>query len=239
LGLIKRGVRDKRRYGARRIREELKAEGLAVSEARIRRLMAKLGLKAIQPKTYVPQTSDGRADAPSPNIVASEPQPTKPNQVLLGDITFIPTEQGWLYLAVVIDLFSRCIVGWSLADHMRSQLVEDALKQALGSRRIEPGAVFHSDRGSQYGSKAFRSILAQAQMRQSMSGRANPYDNAWTESTIGRLKAEMLQGGSFIDEKDARTEIFAYINGYYNTHRRHSSIGYLAPLAYEAIQAAN
>ena len=196
--------------------------------------MTERGLKALQPKTYVPRTSDGRADKPSPNLLLDQPLPGKINQVWAGDITFIPTATGWLYLAVVIDLCSRKIVGWSLADHLRTQLVSDALKQALGSRDTAPDLIFHSDRGSQYGSGAYRQLLAKAGMRQSMSARANPYHNAWTESFMGTLKTEMLQDGSFIDGSDARTEIFEYIEAYYNTHRKHSSLGYLTPAQFEA-----
>ena len=135
---------------------------------------------------------------------------------------------------MVIDLCSRKIVGWSLAGHLRADLVADALKQALGSRRTLPGLVFHSDRGSQYGSATYRELLRNAGMRQSMSARANPYHNAWTESFMGTLKTEMLQDGSFIDHADASIEIFAYIESYYNTHRKHSSLGYKTPAAFEA-----
>ena len=156
------------------------------------------------------------------------------NEVWAGDITYIPTSCGWLYLAVVIDLCSRRIVGWSLADNLRAQVVVDALKQAIGSRSTAQKPIFHSDRGSQYGSKAFRATLQQADMRQSMSARANPYHNAWTESFMGTLKAEMLDGGCFLNAKDAQTEIFAYIESYYNTHRKHSAINYLTPAQFEA-----
>ena len=196
--------------------------------------MKERGLYAIQPKNFVPKTSDGRADKPSPNLLADQPLPDAPNRVWAGDITFIPTSQGWRYLALVIDLYSRRIVGWSLANHMRADLVCNALKQALGSRRDFEGVIIHSDRGSQYGSSKFRALLGEASARQSMSARANPYDNAWTESFIGTLKNEMLQNGTFIDESDARVELFAYIDGYYNSRRKHSSLGYLSPTVFES-----
>ena len=227
--------RHRRRYGYRRIGEELSDAGVVCAPVRIRRIMRQRGLRAIQPKTYVPKTSDGRADKPSANLLLGQPLPVRPDQVWAGDITFIPTSLGWLYLAVVIDLCSRKIVGWSLAGHLRADLVADALRQALGSRRTLPGLIFHSDRGSQYGSAAFRELLRHAGMRQSMSARANPYHNAWTESFIGTLKTEMLQDGSFIAHADARTEIFAYIESYYNTHRKHSSLGYKTPASFEAL----
>ena len=224
--------RHRRRYGYRRIGAELSDAGVVCAPARIRRLMAARGLRALQPKNYVPKTSDGHADKPSPNLLTGQPLPTHPDRAWAGDITFIPTATGWLYLAVVIDLCSRRIVGWSLDDHLRSELVVAALRQALGTRAVQ-NTIFHSDRGSQYGSAAFRQVLAGAGLRQSMSARANPYDNAWSESFIGTLKGEMLQGGCFENTTDARLEIFDYIEGYYNTHRKHSALDYLTPTQFE------
>jgi transposase InsO family protein len=225
--------RHRRRYGYRRLAEDLSDRGVTCAPARIRRLMTQRALQAIQPKKFVPKTSDGRADKPSPNLLSGNPLPDVPDLAWAGDITFIPSSTGWLYLAVVIDLCSRRIVGWSLADHMRSDLVLDALRQALQTRTTKL-TIFHSDRGSQYGSTPFRRALAQAGLRQSMSARANPYENAWTESFIGTLKLEMLQDGCFENASDARTEIFEYIEGYYNTHRKHSAIGYQTPVQFEA-----
>jgi len=235
LGDLLEGVfkRHRGRYGYRRLAQELSDRGVICAPARIRRLMAQRGLRAIQPKNFIPKTSDGRADKPSPNLLSGQPLPAAPDRAWAGDITFIPTSAGWLYLAVVIDLYSRRIVGWSLADHMRSDLVLAALSQALLTRSAK-GTIFHSDRGSQYGSTPFRKTLAKAGLQQSMSARANPYDNAWTESFMGTLKREMLQGGCFDTAADARTEIFEYIEGYYNTHRKHSSIGYKTPIQFEA-----
>jgi len=226
--------RHRRRYGHRRIWEELRDEGKVCALARIRRIMQERGLKAIQPKSFAPTTSDGRADKPSPNLLAEKGLPSAPDQAWAGDITYIPSSNGWLYLAVVIDLFSRRVIGWCLADHMRSSLVTSALNQAISNRRS--GTVetyFHSDRGSQYGSKGYRTTLSNAGLGQSMSARANPYHNAWTESFIGTLKNEMLQSGCFDSENDARTELFEYIEGYYNTHRKHSSLGYKTPSEFE------
>ena len=229
----------RRRYGYRRLAAELSDRGMICAPARIRRLMAQRGLQAIQPKNFLPKTSDGRADKPSPNLLSGQPLPAAPDRVWAGDITFIPTSAGWLYLAVVIDLCSRRIVGWSLADHMGADLVLNALHQALQTRPANR-TIFHSDRGSQYGSTLFRKTLAQAGLRQSMSARANPYDNAWTESFIGTLKREMLQGGCFENAGDARTEIFEYIEGYYHNHRKHSALGYQTPIQFEAqIHSAN
>jgi transposase InsO family protein len=226
--------RHRRRYGHRRIWHELADQGVVCAPGRVRRIMSERGLKAIQPKTYVPRTSDGRADKPSPNLLEGRGLPEAPDRVWAGDITFIPTDTGWLYLAVVIDLCTRRVVGWSLARHMRAGLVSDALQQALETRRPGPGLIFHSDRGSQYGGRQYRALLARAAAVQSMSARANPYHNAWTESFIGTLKAEMLQGGCFADERDARLEIFDFIESYYNNHRKHSSLGYRTPVQFDA-----
>lgn len=226
--------RHKRNYGYRRIADELQDQGHYVSNERIRRIMKTRGLIAIQPKNFIPRTSDGRADKPSENLLADGAFPEAPNQAWAGDITYIPTTNGWLYLAIIIDLYTRKVVGWSLADHMRSELVLNALNQALRSTPRNPGRIFHSDRGSQYGSKAYRGPLEKAGIRQSMSRRANPYDNAWTESMIGTLKAEMLRGGCFENIQDARTELFSYLECYYNTQRKHSSLGYQTPAEFEA-----
>ncbi|MHB1083024.1 MAG: IS3 family transposase [Prosthecobacter sp.] len=164
----------RRRYGYRRIWKQLAVQGEVCAPDRVRRLMRERHLIAIQPKTYTPQTSDGRADLPSPNLLLDQPLPALPNQVWAGDITFIPSGEKWLYLAVVIDLCSRRIVGWALADHLRSDLVVEALQQAINSRCHTDGLTFHSDRGSQYGSRSFRQVLQRSGMRQSMSARANP-----------------------------------------------------------------
>jgi transposase InsO family protein len=139
--------RHRRRYGYRRVAEELSDRGVTCAPARTRRLMAQRGLRALQPKNFLPKTSDGRADKPSPNLLSGQPLPEAPDRAWAGDITFIHTSAGWLYLAVVIDLCSRRIVGWSLADHLRSDLVLDALDQALQTRPVDR-AIFHSDRGS-------------------------------------------------------------------------------------------
>ena len=236
-------LRHRQRYGYRRIWHQLRDEGVTCAPTRVRRLMRQRGLRAVAPRQFVPRTSDGRADKPSPNLLVDQPLPTEPHRVWAGDITFIPTQGGWLYLAVVLDLCTRKVVGWSLADHMRASLVSDALQQALGSQQLPAAAtsltgtttttIFHSDRGSQYSSTAFRNLLAQSNIQQSMSARANPYHNAWTESFIGTLKTEMLRDGSFLSHADAKLEIFEYIEMYYNNHRKHSSLRYQTPAQFE------
>lgn len=224
------------RYGYRRILEDLGSQGITCAAARVRRIMRGRGLKALQPKSFVPRTSDGRADLPSPNLLLNQSPAAAPDKVWAGDITYIPVGKDWMYLAVVIDLCSRKIVGWALADHLRAGLVTDALRQALEARGPVPGLIFHSDRGSQYGSREYRGLLARSGIRQSMSARANPYHNARTESFMGTLKTELIQDGCFIDARDARIELFDYIEAYYNTHRRHSSLKYLTPAEFEATQ---
>lgn len=228
-------TRHRRRYGHRRVRQELTDQGVLCAAHRVRRLMAQRGLKALQPRHYLPRTSDGRADKPSDNLLVDQPLPAKPNEVWTGDITFIPCSSGWLYLAVVMDLYSRKIVGWALADNLRTPLVVAALQQALGSRRRASATIFHSDRGSQYGSIAYRQMLKHAGLRQSMSARANPYHNAWTESFMGTLKTEMLQGRCFADQNHARLELFTYIESYYNTQRKHSALDYYSPAKFESL----
>jgi putative transposase len=189
-------------------------------------------------RIFLPKTSDGRADAPSPSRIAGI-IPKAPNEIWTGDITYIKTNMEWRYLAVVLDRYSRRVVGWSLADHMRSDLVCDALKMAIATRSNIKGVIFHSDRGSQYGSCPFRGLLKSPHRIQSMSARANPYDNAWTESFIGTLKKEMGVLLHKLDPQQIQLNCFHYIEGYYNTQRRHSAPGYISPSKFEAIHSLN
>lgn len=196
--------------------------------------MRRNGFKALQRKRFTPRTSDGKATRPCLNLLAKSPPPEAPNQAWAGDITFIPSRRGWLYLAIVIDLWSRRIIGWSLSRSLNREVVVDALRQALQSRPVTGSTIFHSDRGSQYSCRTFRTMLREAGLRQSMSRLANPYDNARTESFMGTLKTEMSGNGPFEDIKDARTKLFDYIDVFYNRQRLHSSIGYKSPNQLEA-----
>lgn len=223
----------RRRYGYRRIADELHDQGVVCAPARVRRLMKERELHAIQARRFHPKTSDGAASPVAANLLENQELPARPDRVWAGDITYIPTESGWVYLAVVIDLCSRRIVGWHLADYLHSELTIRALDQAIQTRQPPPGLTFHSDRGSQYSSLAFRSRLQQSGMLQSMSAPANPYHNAWTESFIGTLKLELESSRQFESEKQARSEIFQYIDCYYNTRRKHSSLGYQSPSQFE------
>lgn len=224
------------RYGVRRLVPELREHGFKAGAYKVRRILQDHGLKAIQPRSFVPRTTDSRHPYPISANLLQDPGYNGVghiNQVWVGDITFVPLQSGWAYLAVWMDLYSRKVVGWALAEHMREELVMMALKRALACRYINPGLIVHSDRGGQYAGKKFRELLAERKIRQSMSGKDNPYDNAFMESYFSRFKAELLQGGAFEKLEDARTEAFEFIEMYYNPIRRHSSLGYVSPMTFE------
>lgn len=226
----------KRRYGSRRLCSALRDQGYVVGRHHVRSLMRKMSLKAIQPRSFVPKTTQvDPSRARSPNLLLEmEGPPQGIKQVLVGDITYLPSEEGWLYLAVWMDLFSRQIVGWHLADHMEAELVRDAFQKVLNKDRIIPGVIVHSDGGSQYSAAIFRNLLHKHNCRQSMTRKDNHYDNAFIESLFSRLKAELLNGQLiFKNQPDAQLKVFEYIEGYYNTYRKHSSLGYLSPMQYE------
>ena len=225
----------KRRYGARRITKVLQGDGETISRYKAGKVLNKYGLKAIQPRSFVPKTTDSRhAYKISPNLLLERAMPQKPNEVWVGDITYIPLAGGkWAYLAVWMDLFSRRIIGWHLDDHMQEALITAAFKKALSGRKIQPGVIIHSDRGGQYAGNVFRKMTGDNKMLQSMSRADNPYDNAFMESCFSRFKAELLQDGIFETIEDARTETFEFIEMYYNTKRLHSSLNYQSPDTYE------
>jgi transposase InsO family protein len=231
-----RGVfrEHRRRYGARRIAAELTARGQPVGRRRAGRLMDEMGLVALQRKSFRPRTTDSRHHLGySPNLLIDAAPPDGINQLWVGDITFVPlVGSEFLYLALLLDRFSRRIVGWDLQDHLRESLVLAALRCAIAMRRPEPGLIHHSDRGGQYAGSEYRGVLARAGMPQSMSRPDNPYDNAFMESCFGTLKTE-LEMKPYPSAQVARQEIPAYLR-YYNTRRRHSALGYLAPEAFEA-----
>lgn len=225
----------RRRYGAMRISKELQAQGERIGRYQVATLMKQQGLVAIQPKRYVPRTtnSDHRLSR-SPNLLLDRAAPSTLNEVLVGDITYLPLVSGaFLYLATWQDMFSRMIVGWELADHMRSSLILNALNKAIDRRSLPSGLIVHSDGGSQYASQEFRTLLQKHGFLQSMTRKDNHYDNAMAESLFSRFKAELLDKGAFECFEDAYTEIFEYIEVYYNRRRRHSGIGYEIPEAFE------
>ena len=223
------------RYGAPRIHAELRAEGQIISRKRIERVMRRHGIRARAPRRYRVCTTDSKhslpvaANLPDQNFVADQP-----NQVWLADITYIPTSEGWLYLAVILDLFTRKVVGWAMRDHMRAELTIAALTMAIQRQRPGAGLIHHSDRGSQYAAGDYRDILQATAIIQSMSRKANCWDNAPMESFFGTLKTELVHHREYPDRDTARCDLFAYIEGYYNRRRIHSAIGYITPQQAEA-----
>ena len=227
----------KRRYGARRIAVELAAMGKSCGVDRVAKLMKTLDLRAIQPKSFKPRTTESRHSLGySPNLLLSAPPPQKINQIWVGDITYVPLRYGvFAYLALLMDLFSRRIVGWELAQHMTEELVLSALRQAIRSRQPKPGLIHHTDRGGQYAGNQYRSILRRAEIRQSMNRPANCYDNAFMESCFGTIKTE-LEITEYENVAITRREIASYL-AYYDLERRHSRLNYLAPYAFEVKHA--
>jgi transposase InsO family protein len=230
--------RHKRRYGARRIAVELVARGQPCGVDRVAKLLKMQGLKAIQPKSFVPKTTQSRHTLGySPNLLLHAPPPTRINQVFVADITYIPLRSGeFAYLALLMDLFSRRALGWDLAAQMTESLVLEALQQAIRLRQPGPGVIHHTDRGGQYAGRQYRAVLRRAAMRQSMSRAGECYDNAFMESCFGTIKTE-LEMTEYDHMAHARGEIASYL-AYYNVERRHSSLGYLSPIQFEALNPA-
>jgi putative transposase len=221
-------------YGSPRMHEALLARGIEVGLNRVARWMAKLGIRA-RPKRKFKATTDSEHPFPiADNVLDREFKTLEPDRVWVADMTYIWTGEGWLYLAVIIDLFSRRVVGWSMADHMRTELVLTALKAALGQRQASPqGLMFHSDRGSQYASADYQIALQDADIQGSMSRRANCWDNAVAESFFGTLKTELIYPRIFSDRAEAKTVIAEWIEVFYNRQRIHSTIGFLSPVQFE------
>jgi putative transposase len=221
-------------YGSPRIQAALVAEGVAISRQRVVRLMAKLGISAQSRRKFKATTDSEHAWPIADNALDRDFTTTEPDRVWVADITYIWTTEGWLYLAVIIDLFSRRVVGWSMAEHMRTELVLTALEAALGQRHpAQSGLLFHSDRGSQYASGDYQMALQQATITGSMSRRGNCWDNAVAESFFGTLKTELIHPRIFSTRTLARTVIAEWIEVFYNRQRRHSTIGYLSPVQFE------
>lgn len=221
-------------YGSPRIYHELK-EQVACSENRVARLMKRHDIAAKQKKRYKRTTKATKAHPVTPNLLDGDFTATAPNQKWTTDITYIFTREGWLYLAVVLDLFSRRIVGWAMSARMTSDLVIAALQMAIQNRQPPAGLLHHSDRGSQYTGQPYQQILRDNRFLVSMSGTGNCYDNAPTESFFGSLKMEHVHHIFYETRAQARTDIFFYIEAFYNRQRLHSTLGYVSPEAYEAI----
>jgi len=225
-------VDSKGEYGWPRIWRELQASGVRVWKERVRRLMKAHGIKARGKRKFV-VTTDSKHKLPiAPNLLNRNFRPTTPDRVWTSDITYIQTDAGWLYLAVVLDLYSRQVVGWSMQPHMQTDLVTDALRMAWFRRRPEPGLIFHSDRGSQYCSHTFQQVLISYGMKSSMSRKGNCWDNAPTESFWGSLKVGRLHGMRFQTRRQAMDEVIDWLT-YYNHKRLHSTLNYMSPMQFE------
>jgi putative transposase len=223
----------KGRYGSPRVTAELNARGYECSENTVAKLMSAHGIKAKTPRRFVRTTDSNHRLPVAPNVLDRDFEPDRPNESWCADITYIPTREGWLYLAVVEDLFSRMVVGWRMAESMESRLVVDALEMALARRRPGAGLLAHSDRGSQYASDHYQRVLASAGITCSMSGAGQCWDNAPVESFFGRLKCELSPDGMFATRDQARAALFEYLEVFYNRVRRHSSLGFLSPVEFE------
>jgi len=221
-------------YGSPRLLQALRQQGQRTSRRRVRRLMREHGLRTQRPRRFVPQTTDSRHDQPiAPNWLAAIPRPLGPDQQWVTDITYVRTGEGWLYVAAVMDRWSRRIVGLAMAEHMESTLVERALQQALRQRQPGRGCLHHSDRGSQYASADYRQLLNASSLTASMSRAGNCYDNATMESFWGKLKTELVYRQNFATRHQARLAIFEYIEVFYNRVRLHSALGFKSPVDFE------
>ena len=231
-------IEHKCRYGSRRIRRELLNRGYVLSRRRVGRLMKEQQL-CCKTKRSFKKTTDSNHQLPiSANLLKRHFSAEKPDQVYVGDITYIPTLSGWLYLAVVIDLFSRHVVGWAMSHRMTTALVNDALSMAISKRRPPSGLIWHSDRGSQYAADSHRELLNTHQIKQSMSRKGDCWDNAVAESFFHTLKVELTHHEQFKTREDAQQAIFQYIEIYYNRVRMHSANDYRSPVEFEQLQKA-
>lgn len=220
-------------YGSPRIHDELQDMKIICSQNRVARLMRQHGIAAEKKRKFIRTTDSNHALPVAPNRLNQQFEVDRPDVVWTADITYIWTGQGWLYLAVVLDLFSRRVVGWSMAPSLERTLVIDALKMAIAARNPAEGLIHHSDRGSQYASDDYQKLLQENKMIASMSRRGNCYDNAPTESWFATLKRELVYRTSYTTHPQARQDIFEYVEVWYNRQRKHSAIGYKSPVAYE------
>lgn len=220
-------------YGTRRLKKVLATRGYTVSRRRIGRIMQEAQLRC-KTKRRFKATTNSKHNLPiAPNRLARQFHVSQPDQVYVGDITYIPTGEGWLYLAVVIDLYSRQVVGWSMAEQMKTRLVNDALLMAIWKRKPQKGLLWHTDRGSQYASDSHRKRLEQHGIQQSMSRKANCWDNAVSESFFHSLKTECVNHEHYQTRDEAKKSLFDYLEVFYNRQRLHSRNGYLSPVEFE------
>ena len=220
-------------YGRSRMTEELKELGLEVGHRRIGRLMSENGIEVKRNKKFKATTDSNHAFNIAPDLLNRDFHADAPNQKWAGDISYVWTREGWLYLAVILDLHSRRVIGWAVSNRMKRDLAIRALNMAIALRRPPKGCIHHTDRGSQYCSHDYQKILRQHGFQVSMSGTGNCYDNAAVETFFKTIKAELLWQRSWRTRRDAEIAIFEYINGFYNPRRRHSALGWKSPLAFE------
>jgi putative transposase len=228
-------VRSGGRYGSPRLHAALRREGIRVSRKRVERLMRSAGLSALRRKRR-PQTTLPLPGLAAADLVQRDFSPPAANRLWVADITYVPSGEGWLYLAVVLDCYSRRVVGWSLRSDLQAELVVDALEMALARRRPQPGLIHHSDRGSQYLSLRFGRRCQQLGIDRSLAGTG--YDNAVSESFFASYKKELVHRRSFQTRREARSATFRYLEGFYNTVRLHSTLGYRPPAEYERMERA-
>ena len=220
-------------YGSPRIYQELRKRGLKINKKRVVRIMRKYGIRAKMKRKYKVTTNSNHSYPVVKDLIGQNFKSTELNKIWVSDITYIWTKEGWLYLACILDLYSRMIVGWQIDQRQSSSLVTTAVSNALSQRGKNPGIIFHSDRGSQYASKEVRDLLAAHGIIQSMSRKGNCYDNAVMESFFHTLKTELIYFENFQTREEAKMKIFDYIEIYYNRQRIHSSINYFTPVEYE------
>ena len=226
-------VESRHRYGSPRIHAELAARGCRTSRKRVARLMRVRGLVARRRRRFRVTTQSRHPFPIAPNVLARQFERARPDQAWVTDITYIPTGEGWLYLAVILDLCSRVAVGWAMSERITDDVALDALDMALARRRPPPGLLHHSDRGSQYASGDYQKVLAEHGIVCSMSRRGNCWDNAVAESFFATLKVELVHNAMWATRALARTALFDYLELFYNEQRRHSALGYLSPRAFE------
>ncbi len=235
-GKVKQVHRENRGvYGSPRVCRALKAGGESACENTVAKVMRSHGIRARARRKFVPRTTDSSHDRPvAGNLLGRDFAAGLPDRKWAADITYVPTAEGWLYLAAVVDLCSRKVVGWGMAEHVRTDLVADALKMAIARRRPGRGLLHHSDRGSQYASEDYRHLLSRHGIACSMSGRGDCWDNAAMESFFATLKTELVNHERYETREEARASVFEYIEVFYNRKRLHSSLGYLSPEQFEA-----
>jgi putative transposase len=231
-------IRDQHRlslgsYGRPRMTEELNELGLQVGQRRVGRLMRQNGIQVVRTRKFKATTDSDHTFNIAPNLLQQDFTASGPNQKWAGDITYVWTREGWVYLAVIIDLFSRRVVGWAISNRMKQDLALRALNMAIAIRRPPPSCIHHTDRGSQYCAHDYQKLLRKHGFQVSMSGKGNCYDNSAVESFFKSLKAELIWRRSWQTRREVEIALFEYINGFYNPRRKHSTLGWKSPVAFE------